>query len=194
MQITRQRREGEPLQSVQCLIRRTSTAACSRRNLNRRWIVSSPANLALLRYARTMRKQSVEELFKNEDEREKGRGVRGRPIWRSIWTWKWEMVWKREEGREGNGRGINKVRTHETSLQSLALARPFVSKKDGGNEIFDECIKIRDNTSIVPRRKVETNWAPFHLSKFIYPHEGKCLRCLQNRDYWTRWILRGMGY
>lgn len=57
MQITRQRREGEPLQSVQCLIRRTSTAACSRRNLNRRWIVSSPANLALLRYARTMRKQ-----------------------------------------------------------------------------------------------------------------------------------------
>lgn len=67
------------------------------------------------------------------------------------------MVWEREEGREGNGRGINKVRTHETSLQSLALARPFVLKKDGGNEIFDECIKIRDNTSIVPRRKVETN-------------------------------------
>lgn len=54
------------------------------------------------------------------------------------------MVWEREEGREGNGRGINKVRTHETSLQSLALARPFVSKKDGGNEIFDACIKIRD--------------------------------------------------
>lgn len=31
-----------------------------------------------------MRKQSVEELFKNEDEEEKGRGVRGRPIWRSL--------------------------------------------------------------------------------------------------------------